>query len=707
MSSISVTNRINIGYALLTCAILSLAGMAYVAVNQLGKSYQDYRSTTQQTLLISGLVSDIVDGRAAALKYRITPSDALDAEVRRNFDAVAVKATDPLVATAPEAVQSEIANVASMAVQYQSAFNETVRLRSKITQTATQVQAHYDAVIAALWELENVGRPGQSFNDILAESTQRTTILTNLQLGHEAAERYVANGDPSQLEASNIAFDEASASLREMDSSGGSTEEPWMVEVATHVEAGLAAITALKDSLDVTQADWNMVGEANEAVLDVVGPAMKQSLEAAVSRIVTTQENLGAAGQSVVDRVLSLTPMIGGAAFILAILIAFAIGRWVTVPLRTLAKTTQALADGNTSVMIEGREHKHELGQMARALNVFRDTIERDHETAVRTAQENAEQELVVTTLSNALKALADGNLDKRLNQKFKDSYEPLRLNFNTTLDRLEETMQHVISAAKAVESGVGKINNASQDLSERTANQAATLEQSAAALDELTVSIKSSAEQNKEVDHTVQQARQEAKASEAVVSDAVMAMGRIEESSAQISQITDVISDISFQTNLLALNAGVEAARAGEAGRGFAVVASEVRALAQRSSEAAREVSDLIEKSTSEVAEGTKLVNHAGDALVKIVAAVDSVSQLISEITSRSAEQATGLTEINVGINMLDEVTQKNAGMVDMSFAQGQRLVTEAQRLEELINQFQITHSGTGSSSPRLALSA
>lgn len=694
MSSISVTNRINVGYAFLTCAILFLAGLSYLAVKQLGKSYYEYRSTTQQTVLINHLYENVVNIRIAALNYRISPSDEAVTDVQNGFAKVQEGVNDPLVDEAPARVQSEIENVSELAAAYQAAFNDAVGLRRQIAEQGTQVTLQYDAVIAALWALENVNRPGRSFNEILAESTVRTTIMTQLNQANDAATQFVNSGDGSQFDASLVALANAKTGLQEMNETDGSTEEPWMVEVTTHTQSGLAAMQQIEQVLVAVQLNWSKVRDINLGTLDVVGPAMKSSLQNAVDAVVETQENLGAAGQRVVDLVLRLTPMVGAFAFSLAVAIAYVIGRWVTLPLGRLARTTQMLADGDTAIEIEGAEHAHELGQMARALGVFRDTIERDHATAERIARENTEQQQVVAMLSDGLKSLADGVLNQRLTQKFKDSYEPLRLNFNATLDRLEETLGQVVITARNVETGVGSINNASQDLSERTANQAATLEQSAAALDQLTVSIKSSAEQNKEVNKTVQNARQEAKDSEDVVGNAVRAMGRIEDSSDQISKITDVISDISFQTNLLALNAGVEAARAGEAGRGFAVVASEVRALAQRSSEAAQEVSNLINTSTSEVAEGTKLVNQAGEALGKIVIAVDSVSQLITEITSRSVEQASGLTEINTGVNMLDEVTQKNASMVETSFAQGQKLVSEAKQLEHLVQQFKMTSS-------------
>ena len=708
MSSVSVTNRINLGFAILTCVIVCLAGVAYLAVSQLGSSYQDYRSTTRQTTLITNIVEDMFEARIAALKYRSNPSDATASDVRGNIDEILQEARSPLLDTATDSVQSQIVKVASLAEAYVNGFDEASRTGQEIRDLGRQLELTGQAIAASIEAVESVTRPGQSFSDILAESTARTAALNTLGAVTNGSTAFVDSGLPVWLETSQTNFDDLRFALAELGTTAKSSPgEPWADEVVAHIEDGLTALTDFEQTFSRVAENWTFMNEINRGTLDRVGPEMRITLENAFDAVIAQQDELGPAGQRVVDLALRSTPVVGVIAFILAVSIAFLVGRWITIPLRRLAEMTQELASGNTSVAITGAEHAHELGQMARSLEVFKDTIARDHAAAERTALETAEQQMVVSLLSDGLDALANGQLDQRLHQKFKETYEPLRLNFNATLDRLEKTMREVVLASQNVENGVADINNSSQNLSERTANQAATLEQSAAALDELTISIKSSAAQSQEVDDTVQAARTEAQNSEEVVNHAVQAMGRIEHSSQQISKITDVISDISFQTNLLALNAGVEAARAGEAGRGFAVVASEVRALAQRSSEAAREVSDLIGKSSAEVTEGTRLVNKAGDALGQIVVAVDQVSRLITEITSSAVEQASGLTEINTGVNMLDEVTQKNASMVETSFVQGQNLVTEARRLESLVQQFQLSNKPSSISKPDVRQSA
>ena len=300
-----------------------------------------------------------------------------------------------------------------------------------------------------------------------------------------------------------------------------------------------------------------------------------------------------------------------------------------------------------------------------------------------------AAQEVVVEALRVNLTKLSQGDLNARIDQVFEQQYEQLRADFNAATSNLAVAMQSVIENANAIESEAKEISNAAEDLSRRTEKQAATLEQTAAALDELTSSVHSSAEGATEANRVVSEARASAQASGAVVKQAVSAMGEIETSSSQISKIISVIDDIAFQTNLLALNAGVEAARAGEAGRGFAVVASEVRALAQRSSEAAREIDSLISASSTHVRRGVGLVGEAGEALEGIMVSVTDISARVSEIAASSQEQSAGLAEINTAVNQLDQVTQQNAAMFEQTTAASQSLTRGAQSLTETTSQF------------------
>jgi methyl-accepting chemotaxis protein len=247
--------------------------------------------------------------------------------------------------------------------------------------------------------------------------------------------------------------------------------------------------------------------------------------------------------------------------------------------------------------------------------------------------------------------------------------------------------------------SGADEISKAADDLSRRTEQQAASLEETAAALDQITATVRKTADGANHAQGVVQTARANAAESAHVVKRATDAMGEIESSSKQIGQIIGVIDEIAFQTNLLALNAGVEAARAGDAGKGFAVVASEVRALAQRSAEAAKEIKTLINASSAQVGQGVSLVAETGKALQLIVEQVAEINGIVTEIAASAQEQATGLHQVNTAVNQMDQVTQQNAAMVEESTAASHSLAGEAVEVARLIGQFK-----TGSAAPAQA---
>ena len=306
-----------------------------------------------------------------------------------------------------------------------------------------------------------------------------------------------------------------------------------------------------------------------------------------------------------------------------------------------------------------------------------------------RNAAMLAAQQNVVDALRVGLNQLSAGDLRVQIEAEFPPEYAQLKHDFNAAVQTLADAMQVVIDNAQTIGGEVQEISNAATDLSARTEKQAATLAQTATALDQITSSVSAATEGISEADRVVAETRQSAESSGAVVKQAVSAMGEIEQSSQQISRIIGVIDDIAFQTNLLALNAGVEAARAGEAGRGFAVVASEVRALAQRSSEAAREIDALISTSSAQVRRGVDLVGHAGAALEGIHASVNDIAARVSKIALSAREQSNGLAEINSAMIQLDQVTQQNAAMFEETTAASQALSRGAQALSATTAQF------------------
>ena len=305
-------------------------------------------------------------------------------------------------------------------------------------------------------------------------------------------------------------------------------------------------------------------------------------------------------------------------------------------------------------------------------------------------------QETVVEALRTGLSRLRDGDLTHEIAEAFEPQYETLRQDFNAAARGLHDAVSDVIELAVAMRAEVTEIAGAADDLSRRTEHQAATLEETAAALAEITAAVASAAEGARKANEVVVEARGAATDSSVVVRETVTAMSEISSSSDRISKIIGVIDDIAFQTNLLALNAGVEAARAGDAGRGFAVVASEVRALAQRSSDAAREINELITTSGGHVKRGVSLVGKTGEALEAISASVKNISDNVAEIVVSSQEQSTGLTEVNSSMGQLDQVTQQNAAMFEETSAASQQLVRQADSLSERVARFRVRTART-----------
>ena len=380
------------------------------------------------------------------------------------------------------------------------------------------------------------------------------------------------------------------------------------------------------------------------------------------------------------------------------------------------------LAAGDLTVEVPGQARADETGAMARAVQVFKDaSIEKrrlellavEQQRAADEAEERVQsqralaaqqQRSVVDGLANGLTRLAEGDLTVRLSKPFAAEYEALRTDFNAAITRLQSAMGVIVANTAGLRSGAGEITQAADDLSRRTEQQAASLEETAAALDEITATVRKTADGARAAREMVTATKTDAEHSGQVVQDTVAAMSAIEQSARQITQIIGVIDEIAFQTNLLALNAGVEAARAGDAGRGFAVVASEVRALAQRSAEAAKEIKALISTSGSQVGRGVELVSETGRSLVRIVNQVAQVNAVVSDIAASAEEQASGLAQVNSAINQMDQVTQQNAAMVEQSTAASHSLAQDAAELERLTAKFVISSEPDGSATSRAA---
>jgi methyl-accepting chemotaxis protein len=467
---------------------------------------------------------------------------------------------------------------------------------------------------------------------------------------------------------------------------------------------------ALKTRLDITGLPVG--SETHGTIVDAAGADLYAAASplsfggtdwSVIAKITKAEATAGLMRGTLI--VLGLTAAIIG----LAILAATIFSRALTRPIHQLVKAMTELAAGNTEIALPKENRADEIGDMVRSVAVFRaaaldkDALERSSaESRESTAREQRAQEeakaaqqrqvqQAVETLGAALERLSAGDLSTVIDHEFSDGLDELRMDFNTSVRRLAETIAAVSSNARSIDGKVAHVDAAARDMAERTESQVAALERTTEAVGQMMEAIRSSTARAGEASRMATEAKSSTDLSSTVVSDAVSAMERIEGASREISNIINVIDQIAFQTNLLALNAGVEAARAGDAGKGFAVVAQEVRELAQRSANAAKDIKALITKSGVEVAKGVDLVQQTGSALSGIAEQVTRINDHIHSIAAAANQQSSSLGDISRSMNAMEQVTAQNRQAVSQTAAGMSGLAGDTRSLAAIVERFNV----------------
>ena len=675
----------------------------------------------------------------AKAKQMLREADKLN----RGANVIATVVTDFNKTTVPEektaAIKAAIGTLEGTVKELVStATVDQKMIMDQLAEGVTQIRAQLDigvvndTTVGAIERVVNLMRPAtirlQGFASL--KSRQATEVFGKLDQPLEQASAFLANARQIAEDAKNLELQMAGyvaapskekleafrdAAFRLNVSTGSMSGDSQMSE-ATRKSA--KAIDGLATKLDGSATQLLAISQQRTVAFSMA--------EEEIGRVWTNLTTFAEKQRSAADTERSKADGISLSAMIIGVLVAIFAGIGLVMtfkgPILGIVGAMKRLAKGDMDIPLDAKNRYDEIGDMARALEVFKENAEerirleastqeqRASAEAQRHANETERRELdrqiqfAVSALAGGLERLSAGDISTTIDTPFNDRLEQLRVDFNRSMLRLRDTIGGIAENVAAIRGNAQQMSESAVDLARRTERQAASLEETAASVDEVNSNMRNAVERAREANGIVDKTRRNTEESLVIVRNAVDAMQRIENASQTIGNITEVIDSISFQTNLLALNAGVEAARAGEAGKGFAVVAHEVRELAQRSAAAAKEIRELIAVSSSEVAAGSSLVAKTGEALAQIGTQIANVSDQVGQITQATQDQSVAMQQINSSVGEVDLLTQQNAAMVEETSAASEQLNEETDQLLSLLAQFRLESNQSGNQGKRFA---
>ena len=761
-SQIRRLNAFSLG-ALVTVAIVGM-----LATVELLRTFAEFSRTTQKTTLVQTIAEKISTGRVAAYDYRTNGSQESAASVLENF-AQAAELEQQIISE--PGVQPDLKlylqALEKDAQAYISTFAAMLDLDANRKLAITSME---ESSLVAQSAIEDIMSTAFTAGDVGAAYYAGLSVK-HLLSGRLQMDRYLRAGDPAAFEMARTDIEEAKRNLNRLTFL---LSDP---ESRESLGAGVSELDRYwKSSEQVFTSDRQH--RLHQAELDKIGPILQQDLRKASSEVVLVQAGLSEAGLVTGKLTLAALLVLAGVSALGLGLYAARISSGIRQALDSSVSEMTRLAKGELDLEISATESETEIGNMARAMIVFRDNaketkrleaekrqaeeaqqrVSREREEAERTAERERqaerqrEREKMIRDLSESigtvvsaaahgdfsrrieirfesdllqemarsinammdsvesgiaasaemLEAISDGDLTRRMAGDYKGLFKNLSQNLDKTAGTLSGIVSEITQQAIAVGSSSDALNAQAGELARRAERQAAALEETSATMEEISESARSSAAAAERAQSVADSASGKVAQASNVVASAVAAMSDIRMAADKIGEIVSVIDGIAYQTNLLALNASVEAARAGDAGKGFAVVASEVRALAQRSGEASRDIKSLIGESADQINRGVGLVEETGRTLDVIVTSVKEMSETMHSLTLSAREQASGVGEVNRAIGELDAITQKNASLADQSRVAGARLSDQTQLMRSLVQRFRIS-----SATPQLSIAA
>ncbi|WP_052731933.1 methyl-accepting chemotaxis protein [Devosia geojensis] len=716
LSRLSIAARIYAAFGALIVLLGVLVVIAVLGVQILSAGFAGYRDAAAASGAVAEASTALAEARLAVSRYELAPNEANATRVVASLSTLSAGAAQSdLVARYGESIDAMIAVDAEIArlttASDEAGIGATDTLASLITQTAQSSSLNARAAATS----------GLAMQHLLQTRLAATTLLSA----------------PDEFRyLTTVALSEATlARLDELRSTFFRAED-------------LARVDAVKQAVELYAASLAeahaRLGERQVIGAQIAG--IDAELVSAYARLAETaageRGRIDAAAAGSAAQVQTSALIAGLAALAVGLAFAIAIARWLSRSIRQMASATQRMADGDFEVTLPARNERNEIGQIARALEVFgahgravaANAREREAEAALSAHRQGLREALqadigeivaaalhgdfdrrltrdyeiedlntlaagvnaLVETVSRGLtesgavlSALANADLSRRVTGDYRGAFGQLKADTNALADALEATLFRLGHASHALKRATGEILSGTNDLSERTTRQAAAIEETVGEIETLSGEILENAQAAHGAAESALDASRVAHAGGLAMHAATQAMERISSSSAKISSIIRLIDDIAFQTNLLALNASVEAARAGEAGKGFAVVAVEVRRLAQSAANASSDVKALIEQSAGEVRDGSRLVSEAAGKLETILAAIEASSDRMQAIATSSRGQADAIGRVTLTVKQMDEITQHNAALVEQTNAAIEQTEAQAHELDMIVRDF------------------